>query len=338
MENEVMGYQSPLYGRSTAQLEMQPFDYYESGEFFPNYSNLEKVFVYGILGGIPCYLQAFDDSRSVAENIVSQILRTGSFLKDEPQLLLKMELREPSVYNSIFEAIAGGASRLNEISGKIHEESFKCSKYISTLRAIKLIDKITPCGEKESSKKSIYRISDNYYSFWYYFVFSNKSYYEILGEEEAVKEVMEDLSNYMGSIFEQICCQYMIRLGKARKLPFIPHTIGRWWGNNPEKKSQDDIDILALEKSGDQAIFCECKFKNERFGIGEYEDLLYASRIFKQPEKRFYYLFSKSGFTKALMEKVRENECVKLVGIDDLYGIIVENDILGDGKLKTIGR
>lgn len=98
------------------------------------------MLAYGILGDIPCYLNTFCDTFSIEQNIAEQILRTGAFLKDEPQLLLKMELREPAVYNSIFEVISEGASRLNDIALKTHEESQKCSKYISTLQTIKLIE------------------------------------------------------------------------------------------------------------------------------------------------------------------------------------------------------
>ena len=320
MENEVMGYKSPLYGRATAQLEVQPFDYFDSGEFFPKYSNEEKLLAYGILGGIPCYLQAFSDKDNIQENIARRILKTGSFLKDEPQLLLKMELREPAVYNSIFEAIAGGASRMNEISQKIHEESQKCAKYINTLRNIRLLDKITPCGEAESSKKSIYAIADNYYSFWYHYVFANKSYYEMLGEESAAEEIMdpESISDYMGHIFEIICLQYMIRQAKNRKLPFVPYEIGKWWGNNPMKRSQDDIDILALDRKREAAIFCECKYKNEAFDKKEYNDLMCASSIFSEPHKRYYYVFSKGGYTE-WVKKEAEKDGVCLLGIDDLF-------------------
>lgn len=320
MENDVMGYKSPLYGRATASLEVHPFDYLDSSAFFPDYSNEEKLLAYGILGGIPCYLQAFSDQISIEENIARNILRTGTFLREEPQLLLKMELREPAIYNSIFEAIAGGASRMNEISQKIHEESQKCAKYMNTLRNIKLIEKITPCGEPESSKKSLYRIADHFYTFWYHYVFANKSYYEMLGEEDAAAEIMEQesIADYMGHIFESVCQEYMVRMAKLRKLPFIPYEIGKWWGNNPAKRSQDDIDILAFDRKKEKAIFCECKFKKEAFDKKEYEDLMCASDIFREPKERYYYVFSRGGYTEWVRRKAGEDG-VRLLGIDELF-------------------
>lgn len=320
MENEVMGYKSPLYGRSTAQLELRPFDYFESAKFFPDYSNIDKLLAYGILGGIPCYLQAFSDQYSVTKNIEKQILRTGSFLKDEPQLLLKMELREPTIYNSIFEAISNGASRMNDISQKIHEESFKCSKYLSTLQNIKLVKKIVPCGEKETSRKTIYRIADNFYSFWYHFVFANKSYYEMLGEEEAAEEIMlpENISRYMGGIFEVICKEYMIRLAKKRKLPFVPAYIEKWWGNNSVRKAEDDIDILLMDQKQEKRILCECKFKNEAFGREEYETLKSRASIFPDGKEFYFYVFSKSGFTSWVEEAARQDGVI-LIEIDNLF-------------------
>ena len=318
MENEIMGYKSPLYGRSTMQLELKAFDYLESSLFFPDYSYEDKLLAYGILGGIPCYLASFDNSRPLKWNIARNILRTGAFLQNEPQLLLKMELREPSVYNSIFEAIASGASRLNDISMKIHEESYKCSKYINTLRNLKLVEKLTPCGENESSKKSLYAIKDNFYSFWYYFVFANKTYYELLGEEASAEQIMQRMPDYMGKIFEQICTQYMLRQARAGALPFVPKEIGRWWGNNPKKCSQDDMDILCLNYDGTAAIFCECKFRNEQFDMKQYNDLFAAADIFQKPDERYYYIFSKGGFNASVQEQAAKDG-VKLITLEELF-------------------
>ena len=118
---------------------------------------------------MPSYLESFDDSKSIEQNIASKILRKGAFLKEKPTFLLRQELREPAVYNSIFEAIAGGASRINDIVSKIHKEPQKCSKYLKTLQTIRLVKKCVPCGEDETSRKTIYKIADNFFLFWYHF-------------------------------------------------------------------------------------------------------------------------------------------------------------------------
>lgn len=125
MLNDVMGYKSPLYGRITGNMEVKPFDYLESAEFFPNYSKTEKAIAYGILGGVPRYLEAFSSEISLEENIKNNLLMEGAFLNDEPQTLLRIELREPSVYNSILEAISNGCNKVCEIADRIHEEKSK---------------------------------------------------------------------------------------------------------------------------------------------------------------------------------------------------------------------
>ena len=318
MESKVMGSKSPLYGRATSNLELLGFDYLTSSLFFPDYSYEEKLLAYGILGGIPCYLERFKDTSSIARNISLHILRTGSFLKDETQNLLKMELRELGVYNSIFEAIASGASRLNEIAQSIHEDTTKCSKYIQTLKRMRLIEKRTPSGDKPSSRRSLYQITDNFFLFWYHFVFSNASYYELLGEDESAQEIVTALPSYMGYVFKQICMEYLKLRAKNRTLPFVPAQIGRWWGTNPKTRKQDDIDILAIDSTGNSALFCECKYRNRPFGMDEYRNFFQATEIFTRYTQRYYYLFSKSGFTAQVEKRARE-EGVRLVNLADLF-------------------
>ncbi|MDD3339202.1 MAG: ATP-binding protein [Lachnospiraceae bacterium] len=318
MVNEIMGYESPLYGRITRSMEVKPFDYLDSAAFFPNYSNEEKLLAYGILGGIPRYLNAFSENVSLQRNIQDRILDNGSFLNDEPQMLLKMELREPNVYNSILEVIARGYNKVTEIADCIHEDKSKCSKYLVTLQAIRLVEKRVPCGEAENSKKTIYVLTDNFYRFWYHYVFSNKSYYEMLGTAMASEEICDSISDFMGLAFEDICRQYLIRQAKCRKLPFVPAAIGKWWGNNPVIKAQDDVDILAFNKNKSAALFCECKFTNRPMPMEEYEDLLTAAKGFSDKIEKHYMFISKGGYTTPVQERaVREN--VVLLTMDDLF-------------------
>ena len=320
MLNEVMGYKSPLYGRITESMEILPFDYRESAAFFENYSNEEKILSYGILGGIPRYLREFDDSKSVVSNISGSILREGSFLNDEPQIQLKMELREISVYNSIIQAISQGKNKITEISDTIHEEKSKCNKYIQVLLTLGIVKRIIPIGESDTGKKGIYVISDNFFRFWYRFISSNKTYYSMLGDERAAEEIEAMLPDYMGLVFEDICRQFFVHLAKKSELPFIPFEIGKWWGNNPAIKAQDDIDIVGLSKNKKSAFFCECKFRNSPMEMSEYDDLMTASLAFKNIENKYFYFVSKGGYTEAVKKRAKK-ENVILYGLNDLFRI-----------------
>ena len=318
MVNDVMGYKSPLYGRITAQIEIKPFDYLDSAKFFPHYDIEEQIQAYGILGGIPRYLEAFDDRKSIEENIAAHILSENAFLHEEPQMLLRMELREPSVYNTILESIAAGYNKQSLIADHIHEERTKCGKYLQVLQSIRLIKKVVPCGENETSRKGIYALADCYYNFWYRYPFSHKNLYRLLGEEEAAREIMGQMNDYMGPRFEIICKEYLIHQARNRKLPFIPAHLGRWWGTNPAIRAQDDVDILGLSEDGTQAIFCECKYRNQPMPMAEYDDLVTASMAFPKVKEKYFYFFSKGGYTDNVIERAKR-EGARLLTVSDLY-------------------
>ncbi len=318
MENEVMGRKSPLHDRQSATLEIKPFDYLEASEFFLNYSNQDKLIAYGILGGIPRYLEAFDPGRSIQENIAARIIRNGAYLYEEPENLLKAELRETNIYNSILSAIASGKNRIVDIADFIHEDRTKVSKYLATLQTLRLIEKRVPCGENEKSKKSIYIIKDNFLKFWFRYEFTNNAYYAMLGVNEAAKEIMADISNLMKDALEGICKEYLIRQAKKRRLPFIPYSIGKWWGTNPILKAQDDVDVLALDKSQSQAIFMECKFTDTPMPLKEYEDLINATKAFPKIKKKYLYFVSKSGYTEPVKRQAQIDQAI-LLEIDDLF-------------------
>ncbi len=316
MVNEVMGYKSPLFGRKTSVMEIKPFDYMVTEQYFPNYSPVERLIVYGILGGIPYYLQQFSDNLSIQENISNVIVSSHANLRDEPLTLLRAELREPMVYNSIIEAIATGATKSGEIASKIHDTPSKCSAYISNLREMRLIERITPCGEKESGKISIYRLADNFFAFWYKFLFAHKTKLELMESLNFSSLIVKNISDFMGIAFEKICEQYLVKQAKAENLPFIPSSLGKWWGNNPQLKKQDDIDILGID--GNQGIFCECKFKEELFSLSDFNDLIASSDIFTNITKKYYYVFVKSGYTQAVLNESKKYN-VKLLTVNDLF-------------------
>lgn len=320
MEYQVLGYKSPLYGRRTAQFKIKPFTYYESAELLTSFNAEDQAVLYGVTGGVPEYVARIRLDLSVKENIKNLFLSESGHLFEEPANLLKQELREPSTYNGIITAIANGASKLNEIASKNGLESNKCAKYISALIALGIIKKDKPLTESES-RKSIYLLEDQMFRFWYRFIPGNMSSI-VTGLADIVydKAVAPQLSGYMGQIFEQICTQYLIRENAKLTLPFVFGTIGRWWGNNPDKKRQEEIDILAIDESN--VIFGECKWRNELTGIGVLNELIEKSKLFKQYKNKYYILFSKSGFTKELEETAAKRNNTYLVDLKKLYTIM----------------
>ena len=94
--------------------------------------------------------------------------------------------------------------------------------------------------------------------------------------------------------------------------------MGKWWGNNPHIKAQDDVDILMIDKTGKKGIFVECKFTNSKMPHSEYEDLKTAMLAFPNIEDKYIYFISKSGYEKSVIRHAAEDGAI-LLGLDDLF-------------------
>jgi len=315
MEEQVLGYKSPLYGRRTAQFKVQPFDFAESCQYFENFSAQDLAEIYGIVGGTPQYLLQMNDNLSVEENIKSCLLDTNSYLFEEPNNLLKQEVREAALYNAIITAVATGSTKLSEIASKVGEETSACATCLKKLISLGIITKEMPFADK-STKKTIYIIADNLFRFWYRFIPANLSILQNGMIDLAYKNVSEQLNTYMGAVFEEICKQYLWELNRRGKAAVTFTDLGRWWGNDPKRKSETKIDIMGTD-SKDSALFGECKWTNEKVGVGILDTLAERSRLFKY-KKIHLYLFSCSGFTNGCIEAAEKMGNVVLVTFDEI--------------------
>ena len=263
------------------------------------------------------YVSLLGVKDNVDDALLSNFFDTSAYLFEEPQNLLKQELREPAMYNSVISAIAGGASKLNEIATKVGIESAVCSKYLSVLTELGIIKKEYPITEK-NSKKTIYIIDDCFFRFWYRFVPRNLAAIEsgrfAKTYEHAVKPYLHD---YMGLVFERMCRDYLLRY--AEDLPIPVSEIGQWWGTDSATHKEVQIDIVAAPIEGKEYIIGSCKYRNEMIGTGEYELLKNYANVFGKGDKYHFYIFSKSGFTPSLIQKAEEDG-VHLITLSELYG------------------
>ena len=318
MEKEVLGSKSPLFGRRTSQLHMKPFNYQTSSKFLDGFSDAEKLELYGAFGGTPLYLQQINTNETFEENIRRAYLKVTSYLYEEALLLLRQEVQEPGVYSAIIEAIAGGYTKANEISTKIGEDSAKCLKYIKTLCELGILHRETPFGEKESSRKTIYGISDFMFRFWYRYVFANRTLIET-GAQQAVweKRIEPDYNSYMGLVFEKVCRDYLCVKNANGELPILFTSIGRWWGTNPVTHSQEEIDLVAND--GKDYIFGECKWRNDKTDLSVLCELKAKADIFSKNKNNTYYaLFSKSGFTDAVINEAKSDSSIILADLNEI--------------------
>lgn len=306
MENKVLSEKTPLYGRATGILKMNPMGFYESIQFFPHYSTLDKILAYGILGGIPHYLKQFDDRLPIASNVKKNILQRGSILYSEPEFLLHQSLRETSVYNTIIKAIASGSTRLSKIHDMTQIEKSKLSSYLSNLLELGIIKKEFSFSDgiqqQTNIKRGLYRISDNFFCFWYAFVFPYMSELEGGDMSGIYTHVIEPrLNGFISYVFEDICKEYLRTCNRNGKLPFHFTKIERWWNKS------DELDIVASDSDG--LFFCcgECKYQDSPMDSHE---IGRATRKFipkKDNAQIYYYFFARSGFTRQAVELAHAN-------------------------------
>lgn len=315
MEDQVLAYKAPLYGRRTAQFKIQPFEFQEACKYFNKLSNEDKALAYGVVGGTPQYLLQLNEKLSIEDNIKNMYLNPISAIYEEPQNLLKQEVREPAIYNAIIAAIAAGYTKMSEISTKVGEDTSVCATYIKNLISLGIVKKETPFGEA-STRKTIYSIEDNMFRFWYRFVPDNISIISRGATELAYNRIKPHLSTYMGSVFEEICKQYLWSLLLNGKCAIDFTDIGRWWGTNPKTRQQVEIDIMGTSDKN-TALFGECKWTNEKIDLGVLELLVEKSKLFYY-QKKHYYLFAKSGFTTGCLDRANEMGNVSLISYEEM--------------------
>lgn len=321
MTDYVLAEKSPLYGRRTGQMQLNPFDFRVAAEFFPNWSDRDKLLAYGVLGGMPAYLNHFDPKISFGDNIIQYILNRNSFLGQEAEFLLKTELREINSYARILKLIASGNSSLKDLTSKANQNATTIGPYLSNLQTLQLVTREVSLSERapERSRKGRYYIKDNFLKFWFRFVEPNISLVELGQGKLLYHEAIENqLFPYMGSIFEDICKQYVQYYGQENGLP-IPKRVGRVWGRD------FDLDIVAETIEGNY-IFGECKWsKNPISAVPEIVNLLQerANKSGLNTDKAKFLLFSSSDFKRQakLKKESDTNISATLISDKELLGI-----------------
>lgn len=258
MEHQVLGVKSPLYGRKTAQFKIKPFNLFDTKKMLPKINNDDLLAYYGITGGVPQYLAGIDQSLSLKENLKELFLYPDSILYNEPNIFLKQEFNHPEVYFAILTAIAQGKSKFNEIfTASGLKNNSNLTPYLSDLLELGIITKKEPIFAKTNRKK-VYLVKDGLFRFWFQFIATEQSAINSGRINAVLTKIIDQLPDFLGPTFEEVSKQW---LWQEENLPLEPRTIESWWGNNPIRKRQEEIDIVAPNFDDTEAIIGECKWR-----------------------------------------------------------------------------
>ena len=309
MEEGVLSYESPLYGRRTGQWELDPLSFTDMHAFVPEADIETQIQIYSVLGGMPAYLEQFDSDQGLFDNIERQILSKGAFLYEEPEFLLRQELREPATYLSILEAIAGGATRVTEIAAEIGKDASSLSRYLQNLTQLAVIEQEHPVTDPDG--RGLYRITDNFLRFWFRYVAPNRNTLE-QGRTRPVREaISETLPTHTSRTFETVCQQAVA----TESFPVSCARVGRWWYDEQE------IDVVGVDSETTTLLLGECKWTTEPVGsklLADLESTATDVRWNNGGRTVEYALFSRQGFQTALHEQAAQRGDLHLYSLVDL--------------------
>ena len=303
MESEVLGYKAPLYGRRTGQILVEPLKFQDIRGFFPHKSLDELVEIYASLGGIPAYLLQFNPEKSLWDNVKSKVLSKGEILYDEPEFILREELREPRNYFSILKAISLGKTKLGEIINETGFEKSMANKYLSVLADLRIIRREVPVTEKNpaKSKKGIYLIEEPFMRFWFAFVLPGKSYIEVGQEQEVLRRIKRNFSVFVSFAYKRVAKEILEKPPRDFSLRFTK--VGRYWDR------QEEIDVVAINEEEKEALFAEVRWQKNPMDLSVLRELIRKAEVVeweKGQRKEHFALFSRSGFTDKLKREAKK--------------------------------
>lgn len=289
METAVLGYRSPLYGRRTGQWKVLPLKFKYLHKFLPNYSTEDLVKVFSVTDGIPAYILTMNPNLTFSENLTENVFKSGSFLYQEAEILLRQELREQAHYFNISKAISMGRTKFGEIVTFTELDKTLISKYLSTLILLHVIKKEFPVTQKKETRNARYIFEDNYYNFWFRFIYPNKTLIEGGKITELTDIVNSDINTYFSHVFEKVCKEFLFDTS-----PIVFNKIGRWWHKEKE------IDVVALNEKTKQILFAECKWKENVNAEKVFADLKEKTdhvHWFNESREEHFVIFGKSFST-----------------------------------------
>ncbi len=292
---------APLYGRTTAKMELKPLPFGITRSYFERYSPAERVMLYSVFGGIPHYWRLIDQNKSVSDNIKRLLLSPGGNLKDEPRLLLNDYISDPNNYVAILRAIANGYATPKEIENLTGIQNTHLSQYISNLADTGYVAKKLPVTAGPTSRAGRQVITDPFLRFYYRFIQSRLTQLEMGEIDQTMQELQKHMVDYIGTYtWEEICREWTMRASSRGALPLYPDYVESDWGKDYQ------VDVVGINTMKKHLVLGECKWLRERGKAAVLQELVEkkAPRVVPTSGNwQVYFLgFSRAGWNENAVE------------------------------------
>ena len=269
MEREVLGKASPLFGRRTAQIHLQPFGFREAARFHPRWSLEDQARAYFLVGGLPQYLLSLDNARSIDRNIRSNLLDEFAPLFHEPTFLLREELREVAPYHAVLFAVASGHGAAPAIAAATELPERNLPYYLQQLVNLGYLRRRYPLDRRRPNPRQVrFEIDDPLLRFWFRFVFPNMSAIRGSGPRRVFGDrIAPSLEAWFGSCFERLCREALPLVYAAEGVA-AGFEVGEYWrvqrrniteSPSPEASPAAQIDVVGL-RDDNWTDLGECKW------------------------------------------------------------------------------
>ncbi len=239
---------APLYGRFDLTLLVHPFRPHEAAALLKGMPPSDQALVWGIVGGVPLYLEWWDARQSLRQNLLRLACSPGGRLLDEGRLVLATEGDLGDLGGLVLRAIASGRTRHNEIVQAVGAEP---ARVLDRLVELRLVERLVPVTENPArTRRRIYRIADNFLAFWLGLLDRHRSAIGRGLGKQILPVLSEQLNDHMGGRWESAFREHLVRLAASGDLGAEIVDIGRWWQDSPPT----EIDAVALAGRRREAV------------------------------------------------------------------------------------
>ncbi len=313
MADQLFSARQPLYGRATGSLLLDEVDRRDLGLFLPRYSIDQLAQCAAVIGGVPKYLELWNDGKPPLRNVEELILSDATLFRHEALFLIQDELPEPRTYLAILETLGSGCMTPGAIAKGAGIDRGHVGKYLHTLVELRFVRRLLSADiqERRNSRTARYEVRDPYLRFYFEFIYRHPQWLE-QGRISHMRRVIESrFDAYVGKqVYEEWARRHLMELGDADELSFVPDEVGRAWDPRVE------IDVFAVNWKERSVIAGECKWRRAKIGASELASLqdrcLRLKRI--QGFKVQYALFSKGGFSKDILNSADAAELLLFEG------------------------